>query len=71
MPPGTPRRSTRIIEKAKAAALVEHQSEPPKKQRVEGSEVVQTKDEEKVGKPAKEMKKRWWNRDWKLGQSSK
>ncbi|AES75618.1 methyl-CpG-binding domain protein [Medicago truncatula] len=28
----TPRRSTRIIDKAKAAPLVEHQSEPPKKQ---------------------------------------
>ncbi|KEH26577.1 hypothetical protein MtrunA17_Chr6g0474121 [Medicago truncatula] len=27
----TPRRSARIIEKAKAAPLVEHQSEPPKK----------------------------------------
>jgi len=27
----TPRRSSRIIEKAKAASLVEHESEPPKK----------------------------------------
>jgi len=84
----TPRRSARIIEKAKAAPLVEHESERPKKRgkksasdlkaskgkiddkAAEGPEVVQTKDENKIGKPAKEMKKRWWNKDWKIGQSS-
>jgi len=83
----TPRRSARITEKAKAAPVVEHESEPPKKRgkksaadlkaskgkiddkAAEGSEDVQSKDEEKIGKPAKEMKKRWWNKDWMIGQS--
>jgi hypothetical protein len=77
----TPRRSTRIIEKAKAAPPVEHESEPPKKRgkksaadlkaskgkiddkAAEGSEV-------RLVKPAKEMKKRWWKKDWKIGQTS-
>lgn len=84
----TPRRSARIIEKAKAAPLVEHENEPPKKRgkksasnlkaskgkiddkAAEGSEVVQTNDEERIRKPAKETKKRWWNKEWKIGQSS-
>jgi len=85
---GTTRRSTRIMEKAKATPLIGQESEPPKKrgkkstddlnaskqkiddEGAERSEVVRTKDEEKIGQPAKEMKKKWWKKDWKIGQSS-